>query len=278
MVEAIAKFLLEKTKHRPKIGIICGSGLGGIADKLENQDIFPYETIPSFPISTVAGHNGRLVFGTLKSVAAVCMKGRFHPYEGYEVWQCAMPIRVMKLVGVTTLIVTNAAGGINSNFKVGDIMLIKDHINVPGMSGLNPLRGRNDERLGPRFLAMNRAYNLDLMKLLKNCAKELKLSDHLQEGVYCMVGGPSYETVAEVKALHALGADAVGMSTVHEVIFARHCNIRVLGISLITNKCVTDYESNEETNHEEVMEVANKRATDLENLISEFVFKIKDVI
>ncbi|RWS24202.1 Purine nucleoside phosphorylase-like protein [Leptotrombidium deliense] len=274
-VEEISNYLLERTKHRPKLGIICGSGLGGLADRLDEKDVFAYETIPHFPVSTVVGHSGCLVFGSIKGVSAVCMKGRFHPYEGYAAWKCAMPVRVMKLLGVNTLIVTNAAGGINATFGVGDIMVIRDHINFPGLSGTNPLVGPNDERWGSRFPPLNKAYDPQLIKLVESCAAELGLSDIMREGVYCMVGGPSYETVAEIRALHILGADAVGMSTVNEVIFAHHCHMRVIGLSLITNKCVMTWDSKDEANHEEVLQTGKSRAKDLENLVSLIVERCK---
>lgn len=273
-MQNLTSYLLKRTKHRPLIGVICGSGMGGLADMLEDKESFPYHEIPGFPTSTVAGHKGRLVFGTLNGVSMVCMQGRFHVYEGYSLWKCAMPVRVMKLIGVKTLIVTNAAGGLNPNFRAGDIMIIKDHINFPGFSGDNPLRGRNDERWGPRFPAINNAYDLKLRNLAKDIAKELGLSDCMQEGVYVMVGGPSYETVAELRALRTLGADAVGMSTAHEVIAAKHCGLRVFGLSLITNECVMDYDVERAANHAEVLETSNRRKSDLETLISALISRI----
>lgn len=270
-IEKISFFLLERTKHRPKIGIVCGSGLGGLADILDEKDCFPYEDIPDFPISTVKGHAGRLVFGLLQGVPIVCMQGRFHSYEGYELWKCAMPVRVMKLVGIETVIITNAAGGINPEYHVGDIMIIKDHINFQGFAGDNPLRGKNDERWGTRFPSMNNAYNSKYRKLGRKVCKDLGLTPCVHEGVYVMVGGPSYETVAEVRTLRLLGADAVGMSTVHEVVTARHCNLNVFALSLITNKCVMEYETEQSANHKEVLETAEVRKQDLQNLVSSIV-------
>lgn len=220
------------------------------------------------PISiSVVGHTGALVFGTLSGVPTVCMKGRFHAYEGYKLAKCAMPIRVFKLLGVQVVIVTNAAGGVNSSYNVGDVMIIKDHINIPGFAGRNPLKGPNDERWGPRFPPMNKAYDVSLRKLVRKCAGDLHL-DFVQEGVYCMFGGPCYETVAEIRMIRTLGGDAVGMSTVHEAIVAQHCGLKVIGLSLITNCCVADWDSTEEANHAEVVEVGRKRAKDLENLVS----------
>lgn len=273
-IQNMTSYLLKRTKHRPLVGVICGSGMGGLADMLEDKESFPYREIPGFPTSTVAGHKGRLVFGVLKGVVTVCMQGRFHVYEGYSLWKCAMPVRVMKLIGVKTLIVTNAAGGLNPNFHVGDIMIIKDHINFPGFAGDNPLRGRNDERWGPRFPAINNAYDRQLRNLTKEIAKDLGFSDFMQEGVYAMVGGPSYETVSELRALRTLGADAVGMSTAHEVIAAKHCGLRVFGLSLITNLAVMDYDVEKAANHSEVLETSARRKTDLEKLVTNLVAQI----
>lgn len=267
----------SRVKICPKLGIIAGSGLGGLADRLEHKHEIPYASIPNFPTSTVAGHAGSLVFGHLEGVPTVCMKGRFHAYEGYPLWKCALPVRVMKLLGVKMLIVTNAAGGINAGYKPGDIMVIKDHLNIPGFAGSNPLKGPNDERWGPRFPPMNRAYDSQLRKVFKDVSRELKLDEYLKEGVYCMFGGPCYETVAEVKFIrHSVGGDAVGMSTIHEVITAVHCGIKVLGISLITNACIADEHSTAVANHEEVVEVGKQRAADMERLVSRFVHKVKD--
>lgn len=273
-IEEIACFLLKKTNHRPKIGIVCGSGLSGLADILEDRDIFPYCEIPDFPISTVPGHPGRLVFGLLRGVPTVCMQGRFHNYEGYTLWKCAMPVRVMKLIGVHTVILTNAAGGIKDEFEVGDIMIVKDHINLPGFAGDSPLRGSNDTRWGPRFPSMTSLYDPKLQKLAKKVACNLGMDEIVREGVYVMVGGPSFETVAELKLLRILGADAVGMSTVHEAITARHCGLQVFALSLITNKCILEYDTGEEANHEEVLETSDRRKGDLQAFVSDLVVEI----
>ncbi|RXM95938.1 Purine nucleoside phosphorylase [Acipenser ruthenus] len=293
-----ADWLLANTEHRPLIAIICGSGLGGLAEILKDQKVFSYSDIPNFPQSTVHGHAGRLVFGTLKGKSCVCMQGRFHLYEGYPIWKrqtksagksanklltlsrsvefsaehlVTFPIRIFRLLGVETAIVTNAAGGLNENYKVGDIMLIKDHLNMPGFAGNNPLVGPNDERFGLRFPCMSDAYDRDLRKLAKTVARDLGYSDFLKEGVYCVLGGPSFETIAECNMLKRLGADAVGMSTVHEVIVARHCGMRVFGLSLITNKAVMDYNSESKANHEEVLQTGRERASQLEEMISRLV-------
>ncbi|XP_065572394.1 purine nucleoside phosphorylase-like isoform X2 [Artemia franciscana] len=276
VIKQSADFLLARTKHRPKIGIICGSGLGGLAELLKDKDEFQYEEIPNFPVSTVQGHAGRMVIGLLADVPVVCMQGRFHAYEGYPLWKCAMPVRVMKLLGVKTLIVTNAAGGLNPDYKAGDIMVIRDHVNIQGMAGDSPLKGRNEERFGPRFPAMNNAYNKTYRKMAFQLAKELGMSDSMHEGVYVMLGGPTYETVAELKFLRLFGIDAVGMSTVPEVVVARHCGMSVFAFSLITNECITNYESSNEANHEEVIAAANKRQTDLKVLVTNMVIQMSE--
>uniref|UniRef100_A0A3B3YQN8 Purine nucleoside phosphorylase n=1 Tax=Poecilia mexicana TaxID=48701 RepID=A0A3B3YQN8_9TELE len=229
-------WLMSHTKHRPIVAIICGSGLGMLADTLKCQDSFDYSDIPGFPQSTVQGHAGRLVFGELKGKSCVCMQGRFHMYEGHSLLKTTFPIRVFKLMGVETLIVTNAAGSLADGLRPGDIMIIKDHINFPGLVGLNPLCGPNDEKFGPRFPAMSGCYDKGLRSLVMELAKQMGVSSLVQEGVYAMVGGPNFETIAEAKLLHRLGVDAVGMSTAPEVVVATHCGLRVFGLSLITNK------------------------------------------
>lgn len=206
----------------------------------------------------------------------MCMQGRFHFYEGVSLSQCAMPVRLMKLLGVSILIVSNAAGGVNPSYKVGDIMLLKDHINFVGLTGQNPLRGSNEEKFGPRFVALNNAYKPELNQEAKIVAKNLGI-EGIHEGVYCCVGGPNYETVAEVKLLRILGADAVGMSTVHEVIAAKHCGLECFAFSLITNVGIADYDSHEVPNGKEVVDVANKKSKELKKFIEVLVPRLVQV-
>uniref|UniRef100_A0A1L8DXT7 Purine nucleoside phosphorylase n=2 Tax=Nyssomyia neivai TaxID=330878 RepID=A0A1L8DXT7_9DIPT len=274
LIQTIADHLLERTKFRPKIGIICGSGLGTLAESITCKDIFDYEDIPCFPSTTVEGHAGRMVFGLLNDIPVMCMQGRFHYYEGHTLETCSMPIRVMKLTGVTHLIVTNAAGGLNPIYKVGDLVIIKDHLNLMGMAGLNPLLGPNDPRFGPRFPAMNNAYNPEMRVVAKKIANTMGISNEIHEGVYTCLAGPNYETPAELRALKTLGVDAVGMSTVHEVVTAKHCNLSVFAISLITNKCIFDYDNPDEACHAEVVEVGKIRQSVLCELVARMAAEI----
>ncbi|XP_026231215.1 purine nucleoside phosphorylase-like [Anabas testudineus] len=272
---ATADWLLSNTQVRPTVGIVCGSGLGGLAEMLKEQQVFKYCDIPNFPRSTVHGHAGQLVFGTLKGKPCVCMQGRFHLYEGYPIQKITLPMRVFKLMGVETMILTNAAGGLNQDYKVGDIMVIKDHINMPGFAGMNPLAGPNDDRFGVRFPCMSDAYDRKLRQMVHDVAAELGYGDFMKEGVYVVLGGPSFETIAECRMLHRMGADAVGMSTVHEVIVARHAGMRCLAMSLISNQAVMDYDSQEKANHEEVLETGRLRAEQMEKLVSTLVTRLE---
>jgi purine-nucleoside phosphorylase len=270
----VADWLKTRTKIRPRVGIICGSGLGGLAEILKDSQAFKYGDIPNFPTSTVVGHKGRLVFGRLGGQEVLCMQGRFHAYEGYPLMKFAFPVRVMRFLGATVMMVTNAAGGLNTGYKMGNIMVLKDHINFPGFSGNNPLKGPNDPRFGPRFVAMNHAYDKSLRELMLETADELGLN-FIQEGTYVMLAGPSYETATEAKALRELGADATGMSVAHEVIIAVHLGMRVIGMSLITNMVIQDVESNLIPYHEEVLDTANKRAKAMQRLVTVFLSKME---
>jgi purine-nucleoside phosphorylase len=257
-------FLKTNYKQKPKLGLILGSGLGVLADEIKNPVKIPYREIPDFPISTVAGHAGQLVFGLLEGVEVVAMQGRFHYYEGYSFDKVTFPVRVMKGLGVETLIVTNAAGGINENFAPGDLMLISDHINNMGS---NPLIGPNDDQLGVRFPDMSEAYSKELRELAKE--KAVQLNFNVKEGVYVAFTGPTYETPAEIRAFRILGADAVGMSTVPEVIVARHSGIKVLGISCITNMAAGILD--QPLSHEEVIDTT-------ERVKANFLMYVKELV
>ncbi len=235
-----------------KTGLVLGSGLGVLADQLENPDVIPYADIPGWPASTVHGHVGQLVIGTLEGCPVITQQGRAHFYEGYTLEQVTFPIRVMRALGVETLILTNAAGGINREFQVGDVMLINDHINFVGMGGNNPLMGSNDDALGERFVGMAHTYDYELRLITQGAAAAAGLT--LQTGVYCCLSGPFFETPAEIRMLRTIGADAVGMSTVHEVLVARHGGMRVLAFSGITNRAIDQIDSAAETSHGEVLE------------------------
>lgn len=268
MVTNAAKFIKTKIDGDYEIGIICGSGLGGLCDTVENPICVNYSDIPNFPVSTAPGHIGRFVFGTLAGKKIVCMQGRIHYYEGYSPESVIMPVRVMKLLGVENLIVTNAAGGINEKYNVGDIMLITDHINF---TGINPLVGENDSRFGVRFPDMSYAYSPALREIAKNCAKKMNIE--LREGVYLGCSGPSYETPAEIRAFRTLGADTVGMSTVMEVIAANHCKMEVLGFSLVANKAAGM--SKNRLTEQEVIDIGKEKAGVMQRLVCDAVGEIK---
>jgi purine-nucleoside phosphorylase len=251
-IEEAVTAVRQQTDKQPTVGLVLGSGLSGLAEAIPNPDIISSTTIPHWPASTVAGHEGRLIIGSLQGKIALILQGRSHYYEGYSMSQITLPVRVMHRLGINTLIVTNAAGGINASFSPGDIMLIRDHINLPGMAGRNPLRGPNDDSVGPRFPDMTQPYNPHLRQMAQAIATELGFT--LQEGVYGYVAGPSYETPAELHFLRTIGADAVGMSTVPSVIVARHAGMRVIGFSTITNMAVPDPAPGTILTHEEVLE------------------------
>ncbi|AOA61773.1 Purine nucleoside phosphorylase [Komagataella phaffii CBS 7435] len=276
----------------PKVLIICGSGLGGIASRIKGdaEVILHYETIPGFQKSTVAGHAGHLQFGLMgidpnqdNLVPVICMVGRLHFYEGYSFQAATFPVRVATELGVETVIITNAAGGVNPRYVPGDLMIMNDHINFPGLSGQHPLKGPNLEKFGPRFPATSDAYDLELRKALIHQAEAANLSRTIHEGVYAFVSGPTFESRAEVRMLRLMGADAVGMSSVPEVVVARHSGLKVLGLSLITNSGVSDPptsafiddsqtpDSKGHASHEEVLLHAQEAAQDVETLVERLV-------
>jgi purine-nucleoside phosphorylase len=272
IVEALDQagdFIKMKLAGRPvpPIGVVLGSGLGGLASALEHAVAIPYSGIPHFPVSTVEGHAGRLVVGDLDGTSICALQGRFHLYEGYGAQEVVFPIRALARLGVKAFVITNAAGGINKAFHAGDLMLIGDHLNL---SGQNPLAGVHDDRLGPRFPDMSDAYADELRRLAREAAVEVGLE--LREGVYCVLSGPSYETPAEVRMLASLGADAVGMSTIPEVIACRQMGVRVLGISLISNLAAGI--SKVPLTHAEVIETGQRVANDFVRLIRATVPRI----
>jgi len=245
------RYIIERVNIQPQVGIILGSGLGGFVELIEDKVILPYKEIPNFPISTVDGHKGQLVFGKVLGKPVMAMQGRFHYYEGYSMQEVTFPVRVMQVLGVTGLIVTNAAGGINPAFRPGDLVLIKDHINLIGD---NPLRGANLIALGPRFPDLSEAYDLEWRQKALTVAREVGV--YPQEGVYAAMSGPSYESPAEIRFLRTIGADLVGMSTVPEVIVANHGGMRVLGVSCVTNMAAGIL--SQRLSHAEVMETAER--------------------
>jgi purine-nucleoside phosphorylase len=262
-IDEAAQAICSKTSLQPRIGLILGSGLGLLADAIQDATIIAATELPHWPVSTVAGHQGRVILGTLEGKHVLVMQGRSHYYEGYSMAQIVLPVRVMQRLGIDTLIVTNAAGAVNPDFNPGDLMLITDHLNLMGMAGLSPLRGPNIDELGPRFPDMGRAYDRDLARIARQTAEANGLLLH--EGVYACLAGPSFETPADLRFLKIAGADAVGMSTVPEVTIARHGGMRVLGISGISNKANLDGATL--TTHEEVLEAGKQIAPKLLTLI-----------
>jgi len=263
--ENVAEVIQGKTDVEPRIGLILGSGLNALAESVEGSVAFPYSALPHFPPPTVEGHAGRLVIGHLEGRPVAVMQGRAHYYEGYSMAEITFPVRVMQILGIELLIVTNAAGGLNPAYRAGDVMLITDHINLIGMAGLNPLRGPNLDDFGPRFPDMSEAYDAQLRETAKKAASQAEVP--LQEGVYICLAGPSFETPADLRFLRMIGADAVGMSTVPEVTIARHGGTRVLGLSGISNVLPVEGAPSVETSHEEVLEAGQLLVPRLEAII-----------
>lgn len=273
----------------PKVAIICGTGLGGISSILlsENKVEIPYSQIPGFKQSTVQGHAGKLIVGYIgdNKVPVICMVGRLHSYEGYDIKDTIFPVRVFTILGVSNLIATNAAGGLNKNFQVGDVMVLDDHINMPGLAGLHPLKGPNDERFGTRFLPLSDAYDIELRSKVFKAKNALKITRSIHEGTYVFVSGPTFESRAECRYLIAAGADAVGMSTVPEIIIAQHGGLKTLAFSLITNVAVVDKPASGRdfgkagtkaldegiASHQEVLDVGVLASKDIEKIIQHVV-------
>lgn len=249
-IDEVTNMIRSRISIQPVVGLILGSGLNGLADSVQNPIHIPYSDLPNFPTSTVHGHVGQFVIGELEGKAVIVMQGRIHYYEGYTMGQVTLPVRVMHRLGVQSMFVTNAAGGVNADFAPGDVMLITDQLNLMGMSGLNPLMGPNLDEIGPRFPDMSQPYDREYFDLARGVAKKNNLT--LREGVYAGLSGPSFESPADLRFLRLAGVDAVGMSTVPEVIIARHGGMRVLGLSGISNKANLD--GSTITTHEEVIE------------------------
>lgn len=259
-------YIKRKGITEPKVGLILGSGLGDLADEIEESIQLDYSDIPNFPVSTVEGHDGKLVYGTLAGKKVIALKGRFHYYEGYDLNKVTFPVRIFNELGVESVIITNAAGGVNESFNPGDLMIITDHLNF---TGSNPLIGQNISEHGPRFVDMTETYSQRGQQLLKDIAKDNDFP--IKEGVYTWFTGPTYETPAEIKATRVMGGDAVGMSTVPEAIVAKHCGLEVFGISCITNLAAG---MQAELNHEEVVEVSTKVKPRFKLLITELINQI----
>jgi len=262
-IDEVAKAVQARTSRRPRVSIILGSGLNDLADSVQNPDVIPFGDLPHFPVSTVFGHAGRLVIGELEGQTVFVMQGRIHFYEGYSMAQVTLPVRVMQRLAIETLVVTNAAGGVNPEFLAGDVMLITDNLNLMGMTGHNPLIGPNYDEIGPRFPDMSQPYDHVLNDLARSVAKKEKLT--LREGTYAGLSGPSFEGPADLRFLRLAGADSVGMSTIPEVLVARHAGMRVLGFSGISNKANLD--GSTVTTHEEVIAAGKVITPKMETLI-----------
>ena len=263
-LEACVKAVKEKTDFVPDVALVLGSGLGGFAENIKIETEISYSEIPGFPVSTVPGHAGKFIFGYLDNVKIVCMKGRVHFYEGYQISDVVLPARLMKMLGAKILFLTNAAGGLGEGFKAGDLMLITDHVSI---FAPNPLIGPNVDELGPRFADMSEVYNKDLQDVIRKAAKDNGID--LKEGVYCQLTGPSFESPAEIRLLGKLGVSAVGMSTVNEAIAANHMGLRICGVSCISNLAAGI--SEQPLCHEEVQEAADKAAPLFTKLVTESI-------
>lgn len=272
LVAAVA-YLKKRIPVVPDLGVICGSGLGELYLGVSDRVSIPYKDIPGFPVSTVSGHSSELVWGKLGGKEVILFRGRFHFYEGYSPAQTAMPIRVLSAMGAKAVVITNASGGVNPAYNIGDFMIIKDHISFPCLSGSNPLMGHNDPRFGPRFPAVAPIMDKNLQRLLADTAADLGL-DNIRFGTYCGVSGPSYETPHEIGAIRVLGGDAVGMSTVPELVVAAHCGLPVVGIALVSNRCKGPDDDHIDPTHAEVLESVSARTEDMQRLITTFVSKL----
>ena len=272
--EEAADSIRQKSACQPQVGLILGSGLNPLAEAVQDADVIAYPDIPHFPKPTVEGHVGQLVMGALEDTQVMIMQGRVHFYEGYPMSQVVFPVRVMQVMGIETLIVTNAAGGLDPAFQPGDLMLITDHLNMVGMGGSNPLFGPNDPTLGPRFPDMSQAYDPELGSIALAVAQRNQIP--LRQGIYAGLAGPSFETPAEIRFLRIIGAHAVGMSTVTEVTVARHGGIRVLGLSGISNVALAEPDADHETSHEEVLEAGRQIVPRLTTLVRGVLAELKN--
>ena len=257
----------------PTVGIICGSGLSGLSKTLDGPSLtVPYSSIPGFLDCTVSGHTGEIVFGMLEGVPAMCFRGRFHSYEGHDMHTVVLPVRVMRCLGVKLLLVTNAAGGLNPSYNVGDIINVMDYFALPMLAGKNPLIGENDDELGPRFPPTSNIFDNSLQEVVSDSAQNLGFNDFVRKnGTYCFVSGPMYESKAECKFLINIGGDTVGMSTVPEIVAAHHAGMKVLCLSLVTNKVVVNGDEGPAASHQEVLDAVNTRATQIQALVKEIV-------
>jgi len=268
---AAARYLSERVTVPPQVGVVCGSGLSGLSKAMTDTQVFAFSDIPGFPQLHVKGHVGELVFGLLAGVRTVCMRGRFHFYEGHSMDKVVLGVRTMRCLGVKAVVVTNAAGGLNPDFNIGDVMCIMDHFALPLLSGSHPLLGPNDAALGPRFIPMSNAYTKENQAVVVRAAEALKFDFVRPSGCYGIVSGPTYEAPTEAKWLRSIGCDSVGMSTIPELVAAHHSGMKCIGLSLITNKVLLPGDTGTAPSHAEVLEVAEQRAEQMQALVKEIV-------
>jgi len=270
-----ARYLEARVKVPPVVGIVCGSGLSGLSKAMTDTQVFAYSDIPGFPELHVKGHVGELVFGFLNGVSTMCMRGRFHFYEGHTMDKVVLGVRTMRCLGVKAVVVTNAAGGLNPDFNIGDVMNITDYFALPLLAGQHPLLGPNDEALGPRFIPTSNAFTKETQEVVVKAAEALKLDFVRPSGCYGIVSGPTYEAPTEAKWLRSIGCDSVGMSTIPELVAAHHSGMKVIGLSLITNKVLLPGDTGVAPSHAEVLEVADRRAEQMQGLVKEIVNQLK---
>lgn len=274
-IDICAGYVLSRTDYRPKIGIVAGVGISGFTKVLVDKEVIQYEDIPGFPQPITSGPSGELYLGKCCEKEVVIFEGRFFFHEGYDPTTCAMTVRMLKRMGVEVIITTGVCGALNETYRAGDLVVVKDQLNFPGFACENPMRGYKDDKTGKRFVAMSDAFNADLRKLALSAAKEVGFGDMVHEGIYALIPGPTYETNAEARMIRMLGADVCGMSMCHEVIVARHCEMRVLGISLVTNMIVLEYEDPRAVTHGEVLRTGNSRRAEMRKFLSKIIQKIE---
>ncbi|KAL7672192.1 hypothetical protein ACOME3_007086 [Neoechinorhynchus agilis] len=274
VVKAIVDLIKSRTEIRPKLAIVCGSGLGHLSDVVQDATVIPYEEIPDFPVPSVLGHKGSMLIGRISGKPVLCLSGRFHSYEGHAAALCCLPVKVMKLLGIKLLVTTCAAGGVATFLQKGDVMIIKDHINLPALCGLSPLTGPNDDRFGPRFPPLLNVYQKKYRDLMRSIGSSSGAGNIVKEGVYLCISGPAFETVAESLLFRSWGVGAAGMSVAHEATSAAHCGIDVIGLAIISDMIPDEYDAEHHTTHEEVLQAVAGASVVVQHLVVKFIEKV----